>query len=136
MSPALASISPPATAGLNTQVQASALSDNWWTIPVLVLAAAQNAVLEQVIMIGYLYTRLTQLQWRLPVILLVSAVIRGSYHLYQGFGGFLGNMIMGVIFGLIYLRTKRLAPLIVAHTLIDVTAFVGYTLVAPHVSWL
>ena len=123
-------------AGLNTQVQASALTDNWWTIPVLVLAAAQNAILEQVIMIGYLFTRLRQLQWRLPAILLMSAVIRGSYHLYQGFGGFLGNTIMGVIFGLIYLRTKRLAPLVVAHTLLDVTAFVGYTLVAPHVTWL
>ena len=122
--------------GVNTQVQASALSDNWWTIPVLVLAAAQNAVLEQVVMIGYLFTRLTELRWRLPMILLVSAVIRGSYHLYQGFGGFLGNMVMGVIFGLIYTRTKRLAPLIVAHTLLDVTAFVGYALVAPHVTWL
>ena len=122
--------------GVNTQVQASALSDNWWTIPVLVLAAAQNAVLEQVVMIGYLFTRLSQLAWRLPMILLVSAVIRGSYHLYQGFGGFVGNMVMGVIFGLIYTRTKRLAPLIVAHTLLDVTAFVGYALVAPHVTWL
>ena len=122
--------------GVNTQVQPSALSDNWWTIPVLVLAAAQNAVLEQVVMIGYLFTRLSQLAWRLPMILLVSAVIRGSYHLYQGFGGFVGNMVMGVIFGLIYTRTKRLAPLIVAHTLLDVTAFVGYALVAPHVTWL
>lgn len=123
-------------AGLNTEVQASGLNDNWWTIPVLILAAAQNAVLEQVIMIGYLFTRLTQLRWRLPMILLVSALIRGSYHLYQGFGGFVGNMIMSVVFGLIYVRTKRLMPLIVAHTLIDVTAFVGYTLVAPHVAWL
>lgn len=122
--------------GVNTQVQASALTDTWWTIPVLVLAAAQNAILEQVVMIGFLFTRLTQLQWRLPMILLVSAVIRGSYHLYQGFGGFVGNMAMAVIFGLIYVRTRRLMPLIVAHTLIDVTAFVGYALVAPHVSWL
>lgn len=122
--------------GLNTQVQASALSDTWWTIPVLVLAAAQNAVLEQVIMIGYLFTRLTELRWRLPMILLVSAVIRGSYHLYQGFGGFLGNMVMGAIFGLIYARTRRLAPLIVAHTLLDITAFVGYALLAPHLTWL
>ena len=27
-------------------------------------------------------------------------------------------------------------PLIVAHTLLDVVAFVGYTLLAGHVSWL
>ena len=122
--------------GLNTDVQASALADHWWTIPVLVLSAAQNAVLEEVIMIGYLYTRLRQLRWRLPVVIAVSALVRGSYHLYQGFGGFAGNLIMGVLFALLYLRFRRVGPLVVAHTLLDLVAFVGYALVAPHVSWL
>ncbi len=122
--------------GLNTQVQASALADNWWTIPVLVLSALQNSLLEEVIMIGYLYTRFAQLAWRWPMIIIASAVIRGSYHLYQGFGGFVGNLVMGVIFGLVYLRWKRVTPLVVAHTLLDIAAFVGYALVAPHVTWL
>lgn len=122
--------------GLNTQVQASALADNWWTIPVLFLSAAQNAVLEEVVIVGYLYRRLHQLQWRLPVVVTVSALIRGSYHLYQGFGGFAGNLIMGVIFGLLYLKLRRVGPLVVAHTLLDVVAFIGYALVAPHVGWL
>jgi membrane protease YdiL (CAAX protease family) len=122
--------------GLNTHVQASALADNWWTVPVLILSAAQNAILEEVIMIGYLFTRLSQLHWQWPLILAVSAVIRGCYHLYQGFGGFAGNLVMGVIFGLVYLRFRRVGPLIVAHTLLDVVAFVGYALLAPHVSWL
>jgi membrane protease YdiL (CAAX protease family) len=122
--------------GMNTDVQASGLADNWWTVPVLIMAAAQNAVLEEVIMIGFLFTRLGQLGWRLPLIIAVSALVRGTYHLYQGFGGFVGNAIMGVVFGLIYLRWKRVGPLVVAHTLLDVAAFVGYALLAPHVSWL
>ncbi|HEX8510911.1 MAG TPA: CPBP family intramembrane glutamic endopeptidase [Propionibacteriaceae bacterium] len=122
--------------GLNTEVQASALADTWWTVPVLILSAAQNAILEEVIMIGYLFSRLSQLRWRWPVILGVSALVRGSYHLYQGFGGFVGNAIMGAIFGMIYLKFGRVGPLVVAHTLLDVVAFVGYALVAPHVSWL
>jgi membrane protease YdiL (CAAX protease family) len=122
--------------GINTDVQASGLGDHWWTVPVLVLAAAQNAILEEVVMIGYLFHRLGQLHWRWPLILLTSALIRGSYHLYQGFGGFVGNLIMGVIFGLIFLRFSRVGPLVVAHTLLDIVAFVGYALVAPHVSWL
>ena len=122
--------------GFNTQVQTAALADNWWTVPVLVLSALQNALLEQIVMIGYLFTRLRELGWRWPVILLVSATIRGGYHLYQGFGAFVGNFIMSVIFGLIYLRWKRLAPLVVAHTLIDITAFVGYALLASRVGWL
>ena len=124
------------TMGVNTQVQASGLTDHWWTIPVLLLAAAQNAVLEEVVMIGYVFTRLGQLGWRLPAIVITSAVIRGSYHLYQGWGGFAGNLIMGLVFGLIYLRWKRVMPLVVAHTLLDVAAFVGYALLAPHLSWL
>lgn len=122
--------------GLNTTVQASGLGENWWTVPVLILSAAQNALLEQVIMIGFLFTRLAQLHWPVVWIVIVSAVIRGSYHLYQGFGGFVGNAIMAVIFGLIYLRWKRLGPLVVAHTLLDVVAFVGYALLAPRVEWL
>ena len=122
--------------GLNTQVQASGLADNWWTIPILVLSACENSLLEEVVMIGYLFTRLGELGWRWPVILLVSAVVRGSYHLYQGWGGFVGNLIMGLIFGLIYLRWRRVGPLVVAHTLLDIAAFVGYALLAPRVDWL
>ena len=122
--------------GLNTQVQASGLGDNWWTIPVLVLSAAQNAALEEVVMVGYLVVRLRQLGWRMPAVIAFSAVVRGSYHLYQGYGGFAGNLIMGVIFLLVFLRWRRVTPLVVAHTLLDVGAFVGYALVAPHVSWL
>jgi len=122
--------------GLNTQVQASALTEAWWTVPVLVLSAFQNAALEEVIMIGFLFTRLRQLGWGLPAVIGVSAAIRGSYHLYQGFGGFVGNAIMGVVFGLVYRRYGRVAPLVVAHLLLDVVAFVGYALVAPHVDWL
>ncbi|HKN44545.1 MAG TPA: CPBP family intramembrane glutamic endopeptidase [Propionibacteriaceae bacterium] len=123
-------------AGINTDVQASGLTDHWWTIPVLILSAMENAVLEEVVMIGYLFTRLRQLAWNAAAIIALSAVIRGSYHLYQGIGGFIGNLIMGVIFGLIYLRWKRVGPLVVAHSLLDITAFVGYALVAPHLSWL
>jgi membrane protease YdiL (CAAX protease family) len=122
--------------GMNTDVHASGLADNWWTIPVLIAAAAQNAVLEEVIMIGFLFTRLGQRGWRLPLIIAVSALVRGTYHLYQGFGGFVGNALMGAVFGLIYLRWKRVGPLVVAHTLLDVAAFVGYALLAPHASWL
>ena len=122
--------------GINTEVQASGLTDQWWTIPVLILSAVQNALLEEIVVIGYLFTRLRQLAWNVTAIIALSAIIRGSYHLYQGIGGFIGNLIMGVVFGLIYLRWKRVAPLIVAHTLLDITAFVGYALVAPYVDWL
>ena len=112
----------------------AALQPVWWAIPVLILKAAENAVLEEVIVVGYLVTRLRGLQWRVGYIVLASAVLRGSYHLYQGFGAFVGNAVMGVIFALFFLRYKRVLPLVIAHTLLDIVAFVGYTLLPE--SWL
>jgi membrane protease YdiL (CAAX protease family) len=105
-------------------------------VPVLVLSALQNSLLEEIVVVGYLLKRLEQLGTRGWVAIAVSAVLRGAYHLYQGFGGFLGNMAMGVVFGLAYRRWGRLAPLVVAHTLLDVVAFVGYALIGDKVSWL
>jgi uncharacterized protein len=122
--------------GINANVVPAALPDLWWAVPVLILAAAQNAILEEVVVVGYLMTRLEELGWRVPAILATSALLRGSYHLYQGFGGFVGNAVMGVIFGLVFLHTRRVVPLIIAHTLLDVFAFVGYTLLKDHVGWL
>lgn len=122
--------------GLNTTVSAANLEQVWWAVPVLVLAAAQNAVLEEVIMVGYLFRRWGQVGWGPWRVIITSALIRGSYHLYQGFGGFVGNAVMGLLFGWLYTRTKRVMPLVVAHTILDVVAFVGYALLRPHVSWL
>lgn len=124
------------TLGFNTNVSPTNLAENWWTVPVLIGLAAMNAILEEVVMIGFWFTRARQLEWPVWVVVLSSAVVRGSYHLYQGFGGFLGNLVMGVVFGLVYLRFKRVGPLVVAHFLLDFVAFVGYSLVAPYLPWL
>lgn len=122
--------------GLNTTVAAEALTSTWWTIPVLILAAGQNAVLEETIMIGYLFTRWREAGWSPVTIVVVSALVRGSYHLYQGIGGFVGNVAMGLLLGAVYLRFRRTAPLVIAHWVIDVVAFVGYAVLASQVSWL
>jgi len=120
--------------GLNAQIIPAALQPVWWAVPVLILKAVENAVLEEVIVVGYLITRLRSLEWRLWQIIAASAVLRGSYHLYQGFGAFVGNAVMGVVFGLFFWRSKRVMPLIIAHSLLDIVAFVGYTLLPD--SWL
>jgi membrane protease YdiL (CAAX protease family) len=122
--------------GLNTTVEPSGLPDVWWRIPVLLLSAAQNAFLEEVVVVGYLMTRLRQLDWSLPAVIVTSAVLRGSYHLYQGFGGFLGNAIMGVIFALFFVRYRRVGPLAFAHFCIDAVVFVGYATLGQHLSFL
>lgn len=122
--------------GASVTVLPSTLDDTWWRLPVLVLSAVANAWAEEVLVVGYLLTRLRQLRVNRGGALAISAVLRGSYHLYQGFGGFVGNMIMGLVFGWVWQRTNRLWPLIIAHSLIDIVAFVGYALLRDRVGWL
>src|SRR5215469_2036467 len=123
-------------AGVELNVVAESLPDIWWRFPVLLLSAAQNAISEEVIMIGYLLSRLDRLGVRPSRAIALSAVIRGSYHLYQGVGAFFGNAVMGAIFGVLYRRWGRVMPMIIAHFLIDAVTFVGYALLVGHVSWL
>nr|WP_307629591.1 type II CAAX endopeptidase family protein [Streptomyces turgidiscabies] len=122
--------------GANLTVVPEALPEVWWKYPVLILSAVQNAVLEEVIVVAYLLRRLKQLGWTPGTALVASSVLRGSYHLYQGIGGFIGNMVMGVVFVYLYRRWGRVGPLVVAHSLLDMGAFVGYALLAGKVGWL
>jgi uncharacterized protein len=122
--------------GLNTTVAPANLPDVWWAVPVYVLAAAANGVVEEVVVVGYLLTRLGDLGWRAGPAVAASAVLRGSYHLYQGFGGFIGNAVMGVVFAFFFRRTGRVMPLVVAHTILDVVAYLGYALLRDRVSFL
>jgi len=122
--------------GVSLNVVPESLPAVWWRIPVLILSAAHDGILEEVLVIGYLLRRLDQLGWTPWKAIACSAILRGSYHLYQGFGAFLGNAAMGVIFGFLYRRWGRLAPMIIAHTLIDAVTFVGYAALHGRVSWI
>jgi len=122
--------------GVSLNVVPENLPAVWWRIPVLALDALQNGLLEEVLVIGYLLLRLEQLGWQPAPAIACSALLRGTYHLYQGLGGFVGNAVMGVIFALLYRRWGRVTPLIIAHTLIDAGAFIGYAALRGKVSWL
>jgi membrane protease YdiL (CAAX protease family) len=122
--------------GMNASVEPAELYDTWWRIPVLLLVAFGNGWAEEVIVVAFLITRLRQLRVNPVAAVIASSLLRGVYHLYQGFGAGLGNLAMGLVFGYVWLRTGRLWPLIIAHALIDAVAFVGYALAAGHLSWL
>ncbi|GAA3074209.1 type II CAAX endopeptidase family protein [Streptomyces olivoverticillatus] len=124
-------------AGFNLTVVPENLPHVWWRIPVLVASAVQNAVLEEVVVVGYLLRRLDGLGWTPVAALAASAVLRGSYHLYQGdrrparqHGD--GRGVRPAVPAL----GGRVGPLVAAHALIDVVAFVGYALLAGKVGWL
>ena len=105
---------------------------HWWTVPVLFVNAIQAALLEEVVVVAYLVTRLRQLGMTQLAAVGASALLRGTYHLYQGWGGFLGNVAMGVLFGLVFARTRRAWPIVIAHFLLDVAAGIGYIAFGDH----
>ncbi|MFC5337895.1 CPBP family intramembrane glutamic endopeptidase [Leucobacter denitrificans] len=114
--------------GINATVVPTALDAYWWTVPILILQALRAALGEELIVVAYLFDRLKRLGVGPLATIITSALLRGSYHLYQGFGGFIGNVVMGLVFGWAYQRYGRSLPLIVAHWLLDIVSFVGYPL--------
>ena len=121
---------------LNATVIPTTLPDVWWRVPILVLDAFRNGVTEEVVVLGYLLRRFEQLGFSRNRSEVMSSLVRGSYHLYQGFGGFVGNFVMGMVFCRAYRRWGRVMPLVIAHGLIDTVTFVGWIYIAPHISWL
>lgn len=116
--------------GQSIAVVPAPLDSSWWVIALLVLAALRAGLTEEVIFLGYLFDRLRRLGWSWTGIIVSTALLRGSYHLYQGWPSALGNVVMGLVFGWCYKRWGRVMPLVVAHTIIDIVAFVGYPLAA------
>ena len=122
--------------GLNRFVVPVPPLDRWWTIPVLILNSVQNGLLEEIVVVGYLLSRLEAIGWSAPRALWTGAVLRGAYHLYQGFGGFAGNLVLGLFFGWLFQRSRRVWPLVVAHALVDVLAGLGYILFRDRVAFI
>ena len=64
-----------------------------------------------------------------------SALLRARTA-YQGVGGFVGNVVMGLVFGYLYRRWGRVMPMVVAHFLIDAVGTIGYFYLHGKVGWL
>ena len=122
--------------GWNVRIAAVTTDKDWWTPILLVASASYNAILEEVIVLGFLIHRAAQLGWKPWQQVGGSALMRAAYHLYQGFGGFLGNLAMGTVFAVLFRRWGRVMPFVWAHLFIDAGAFLGYYYLSGHVSWL
>lgn len=83
-------------------------------------------ICEEILFRGFLFhaIRLWPLQLGLTAALLMSSVIFGFNHLYQGLGGVVSTSIAGVLFGLLFLLTANLALAIVLHAAIDLQVLI------------
>ncbi len=78
---------------------------------------------EEIIVRGYLQTRLEQLlasPWKaVPV----ASLLFASYHCYQGLYGLITIFLMSLAFGAIFVALRRLWPLCIAHVMYDVVVW-------------
>ena len=118
--------------GLTSRIVPSSLGDYWWTVPVLFLAALRAGLQEEIIALGFFIKKLGLVNPKLALwgIVILASLFRASYHLYQGYSAFIGNFAMGLAFGYLFIRTGRVAPMIIAHTTMNTAVFIGYPLVA------
>lgn len=76
---------------------------------------------EESVFRGYLITRIRLLgkfsSWTVPVI--ISSLLFGIPHLYQGFAGAVVITILGAIFAVSFIRYKTIWPAIIAHFFLD-----------------
>jgi membrane protease YdiL (CAAX protease family) len=81
--------------------------------------SVEAGVVEELVVLAYVLTRLRQLGVHPALAVLVSALIRVSYHAEYGTGA-LGPLLFGLALGTAYVTTRRLLPAIVVHTGYDI----------------
>ena len=89
---------------------------HWW-----VFVCITAGVCEEVLFRGFMLHYLHVFPWtlNLTLALLLSSVIFGFNHLYQGAGGVAGTAIVGFLFGLLFLLTGTLTLPIIFHVVMD-----------------
>ena len=100
------------------------IPEDWLGRVLWVMVSFTAGFCEETAFRGYLMTRLRVLgkllNWVIPVI--VSSVVFGACHAYQGLPGFILLTVYGVMFAFLYIRTESIWPCVIAHSLQDLGA--------------
>ena len=63
-----------------------------------------------------------RMEWPNWLVVLASAALFGLAHLYQGRGGLIGTMLLGIVFGMLRIVTGNLFVPVFCHTAVDLAA--------------
>ena len=80
-----------------------------------------NSIFEEAAVTGYVVSALEEQGVALSIT--ASTLIRFLYHLYQGPIASLVEMPLGLLFALVYWRSRNLCPLMRAHTIVNLLSF-------------
>jgi membrane protease YdiL (CAAX protease family) len=93
----------------------------------IVVASVLNAVFEEFLWLGYGISALgSRMDLRRASI--VSIALRVSVHTYQRIWAIVSILPLSIVFTWYYARTRRIWPVIVAHTIIDALSFTMLTM--------
>ncbi len=90
-------------------------------IPFLALALTAG-VCEEFLYRGFAMASVSRAGLPSAVVVLLSSVLFGLAHLYQGRAGFFSTMVLGILFGISRAALNSLLPVIVWHVGVDVVA--------------
>jgi membrane protease YdiL (CAAX protease family) len=101
-------------------------SSNLISMAVIVIV---NSIYEELLLTGYLFKRLEH--FHPAIVIAFSFIIRASYHSYQGLTNLPIVFVLAMVFGLYYMRYKKLWPVIIAHGIGNIFHFLN-----SHYHWL
>jgi len=84
--------------------------------------AVTAGICEEFLYRGFVFGALTHLSIPMWAVLLISSVLFGLAHAYQGPGGMLGTLILGTVFGLARILYDSLVPVVFWHAAVDIVA--------------
>lgn len=104
-----------------------------WELPVWAALAASAGFCEEFIFRGYLQEQSKRLTGSVTAAIIIQAIFFGFGHGYQGWASMLTIVLIGVMFGIVAMKRKSLAPTMLAHGWADFIAGAGgYALHVMH----
>jgi membrane protease YdiL (CAAX protease family) len=82
-----------------------------------------NPWFEEILVRGFIATELETISGRKWVGIWGSTIFQGAYHLYQGWTLAVSQSVGFLIFAIYFAKTRRLYPVIIAHALADLLAY-------------
>ena len=79
-------------------------------------------ICEEFLYRGFVFAALAQAHFPTWAILLASSLLFGLGHAYQGRGGIVGTLVLGVVFGAVRILYDSLVPVVLWHIAVDVVA--------------
>jgi membrane protease YdiL (CAAX protease family) len=91
----------------------------------LLIGILASSFAEELVMRGYLIPRLQRLLRSAWMAILITSLLFGSYHLYQGLGSAILTVASGLVYAVAFCLCRRLWPVCLAHALWNFYAYLS-----------